>query len=190
MAWSRFFRPRLRDNPSSRLGASAPRQAARRHNDPHNITATQRSPGDSMTLGPRLTLFFTILVVLVGCFSPRTLYPQGNTGTLRGQVTDPSGSAVGTATVIVTTPTGGAITANTNREGIYEVKGLAPGQYSMKVIASGFSSFDRPDIDITAGQMQKVDVRLSIETQQEKVTVTDQAAAALDVNPANNAGAI
>ena len=143
-----------------------------------------------MNSGPRLKVLLAILTVLVAFVLPRPLCGQANTGTLRGQVTDPSGSAVGTATVVVTTPAGGAITANTNRDGIYEVKGLAPGQYSIKVVASGFTAFDQADIGITAGQTQKLDVKLSIETQQEKVTVTDQAAAALDVNPANNAGAI
>jgi hypothetical protein len=143
-----------------------------------------------MNLGPRLKAHLTILTILVAFLLPRHLDAQANTGTLRGQVTDPSGSAVGTATVIVTTPAGGAITANTNRDGIYEVKGLAPGQYSVKVIASGFTAFDQANIEIPPGQTQKLDVKLSIETQQEKVIVTDQVAAALDVNPANNAGAI
>jgi hypothetical protein len=111
-------------------------------------------------------------------------------GTLRGLVTDPSGSAVGTATVIVTTPSGGAVTANTNRDGIYEVKNLAPGKYSIKIIAPGFTEIDNDGVEITAGQVQKFDAKLNIETQEEKVMVTDQAATALDVNPASNAGAI
>ncbi len=121
-------------------------------------------------------------------FSP--LAAQTNTGALRGQVTDPSGSAVGNATVLLTTPNGDAITANTNRDGIYEIKGLAPGKYGVKVIAPGFTAFEQPSIDIAAGQTQKLDVKLSIETQEQKVIVTDEAGAALDVNPASNAGAI
>jgi hypothetical protein len=118
------------------------------------------------------------------------LRAQTNVGTLRGQVTDPSGSAIATATVIVTTPRGDAITANTNRDGLYEIKSMAPGKYSLKIVAQGFREFDRDGIEIVAGQTQRVDAKLSIETQEEKVIVTDQAAAALDVNPASNAGAI
>jgi hypothetical protein len=112
------------------------------------------------------------------------------TGTLRGQVTDPSGSSIANATVIVATPTGNAITATTNREGIYEIKNLAPGKYGVKVISQGFAPFDTPNVEVLAGQIQKLDVPLTIEVREEKVTVTDQAAAALDTNPANNAGAI
>ncbi|HEX8811502.1 MAG TPA: carboxypeptidase-like regulatory domain-containing protein, partial [Terracidiphilus sp.] len=65
---------------------------------------------------------------------------QTATGTLRGQVTDPSGAAVTSATVLVTTPSGAATTAATNRDGIFEVTGLAPGKYGVKVIAPGFTT--------------------------------------------------
>src|ERR1700730_12590630 len=118
------------------------------------------------------------------------LAAQTSTATLRGQVTDPSGSAVGTATVLLTTPNGDAITANTNRDGIYEIKGLAPGKYGVKVIAPGFTTFEQPSLELSPGQIQKLDVKLTIETQEQKVMVTDEAGAALDVNPASNAGAI
>jgi hypothetical protein len=132
------------------------------------------------------------IVLMISCAAIpcRPLAAQTNSATLRGQVTDPSGSAVGTATVLVTTPNGDAITANTNRDGMYELKGLVPGTYGVKVIATGFTSFEKDAVNLAAGQIQKLDVKLSIETQEQKVVVTDQAAAALDVNPASNAGAI
>lgn len=113
---------------------------------------------------------------------------QTTTGTLRGQVTDPSGAAVADAVVLVTTPTG-ATTGTTNKEGIFEVTGLAPGKYVVKIIAPGFAVFERPEIEILAGQTQKLNVSLSIEVQQEKVEVTDTTTK-VDVNSANNAGAV
>jgi Carboxypeptidase regulatory-like domain len=113
---------------------------------------------------------------------------QTTTGTLHGQVTDPSGAVVVGATVLVTTPSGVA-TAATNREGIFEVTGLAPGKYDVKVVASGFGTFEKADVEITAGQTQKLNVALSIEVQEQKVEVTDTTTK-IDVNPANNAGAI
>ena len=133
-----------------------------------------------------VTLVLALLVALP--FFP--LAAQTNTATLRGQITDPSGSAVGTATVLLTTPNGDAITANSNRDGIYEFKGLAPGKYGVKVIATGFTAFEKDGVEIVPGQTQRLDVKLTIETQEEKVVVTDQAAAALNVDPASNAGAI
>jgi hypothetical protein len=108
---------------------------------------------------------------------------------LHGQVTDPSGAAVGSATVLVTTPSGAATTASTNRDGIFDVTGLVPGKYGVKVVAPGFTTFDQADVEITAGQAQKLTVSLTIEVQEEKVEVTDTTTK-VDVNPANNAGAI
>ncbi len=143
-----------------------------------------------MSFGQVLKCILTILLVLFAGMACLPLGAQTNTATLRGQITDPSGSFVATATVLLTTPNGDAITANTNREGIYEFKGLAAGKYGVKVIATGFTSFEKDSMDIAAGQTQKLDVKLTIETQEQKVVVTDQAAAALDVNPASNAGAI
>jgi hypothetical protein len=109
-------------------------------------------------------------------------------GTLRGQVTDPSGAAVTGATVLITTPSGVA-TTTTNREGIFEVTGLAPGKYDVKVIAAGFTTFERPDLEITSGGTQKLDVALTIEVQEQQVQVTDSSTQ-VDVNPANNAGMV
>ncbi len=126
-----------------------------------------------------------LLMVATACFASQT---QTTTGTLRGQVTDPSGAAIANATVLVTTATV-ANTSTTNRDGIFEVTGLAPGKYGVKVIAAGFAVFERPEIDLVAGQVQKLNVSLTIEVQEQKVEVTDTTTK-VDVNPANNAGAI
>ncbi|MGH9740795.1 MAG: carboxypeptidase regulatory-like domain-containing protein, partial [Candidatus Acidiferrum sp.] len=114
---------------------------------------------------------------------------QSATGNLRGQVTDPSGAAVTDATVLVTTPSGAATTAATNHTGAYEVSGLVPGKYGVKVIAPGFAPFEKQAVEIAPGQTQKLDVSLTIEVQQEKVEVSGTTTQ-LDVNPSNNAGAI
>jgi hypothetical protein len=139
-----------------------------------------------------VTAFLLLTALLALLLAPPRLIAQtaSSTGTLRGQVTDPSGSSIANATVIVATPTGGAITATTNRDGIYEIKNLAQGNYGVKVISQGFAPFETSNVEVLAGQIQKLDVPLTIEVREEKVTVTDQAAAALDTNPANNAGAI
>ena len=67
---------------------------------------------------------------------------------------------------------------------------MAAGKYDLKVIATGFTDFENAGVDVAAGQVNKLDVKLAIQTQEEKVVVTDQAAAALSVDPAANAGAI
>ena len=127
--------------------------------------------------------------LLVAAAAGNARQASTGTGTLHGQVTDPSGAAVASATVLVTTPSGAATTASTNRDGIFEVTGLVPGKYGVKVVAPGFTTFDQADVEITAGQAQTLTVSLTIEVQEEKVEVTDTTTK-VDVNPANNAGAI
>jgi hypothetical protein len=134
----------------------------------------------------RCIVFVGALLLAVTCAN--VMNAQTTTGTLRGQVTDPSGAAVTGATVLVSTASGVA-TATTNRDGIFEVTGLAPGKYEVKVVADGFGTFDQPVVVITAGQTQKLDVAMKIEVQEQKVEVTDTTTK-VDVNPSNNAGQV
>jgi hypothetical protein len=114
---------------------------------------------------------------------------QKATGSLRGQVTDPSGSAITTARVTVTWPGGKVTTADTTRDGNFEVKDLPPGKYGVTVTAKGFSPFEMLDLEITADQVQKLDVSLSLAVQQERVIVESNTPT-VTVSPETNAGAI
>jgi Carboxypeptidase regulatory-like domain len=129
-------------------------------------------------------------VLLVALVTMPGVFAQTSGGTLRGQVTDPSGGVIASATVVAANAAGQAATATTNREGIYELNNLAPGKYSLTVVAKGFAPFNAPEVDVLAGENPKLDVKLTLEVREEKVVVSDQAVAGLDTNPANNAGAI
>jgi hypothetical protein len=111
------------------------------------------------------------------------------TGTLRGQVTDPSGSTVSGAAVLLTAPNGNSVDSVTNKDGFYEVTGLAPGIYSLKVVAEGFGLFTAQNIAVKAGQAQTLKIALTLEEQKVEIHVEDSPTQ-LDVNPENNAGAI
>ena len=127
-------------------------------------------------------------ILMTAASSGSAAQAQSSTGTLHGQVTDPSGAAISNATVLVTTATV-ANTSTTNRDGVFDVAGLAPGKYGVKVIADGFKTFELAGIDVAAGQTQKLNVQLTIQVQEEKVEVTDTTTK-VDVNPANNAGMV
>jgi hypothetical protein len=116
-------------------------------------------------------------------------FGQTGTGTLRGQVKDPSGAVVTGANVLVTPPTGQAVSAVTNRQGMYQIKGLPPGTYKVEAIAKGFALFEKDGVEIKALQIAEVDIPLQIQASQQQVTVNAEAPT-LDLNPANNAGAI
>ena len=129
-------------------------------------------------------LIFFLAFVLTG-----PLFAQTGTGTLRGQVKDPSGASIAGAAVVVTGPTGQVSRVTTNRQGFYEVKNLAPGKYKIEAAAKGFGLSEKDDVQVSANQIQEADIALAIETQQQQVTV-NSTAPTLSINPANNAGAI
>ncbi len=114
--------------------------------------------------------------------------PAPATSSLRGQVTDPSGAAITGATVIMTPATGSPLTVQTNPQGMYEFKSLAPGKYILTVAALGFNLYENDSVTI-ADQPLRLNVSMSIEVQAQKVQVSDTAPT-VDVNPSNNAGAI
>jgi Carboxypeptidase regulatory-like domain len=129
-----------------------------------------------------------VLFLLFLCVN--RLPAQTGGGTVRGQVTDPSGAAVPNATVEVTIPAGQTRTTRTGRDGSYEVKGLAPGRYIVKASALGFETYESPEVSVAGGQVQSVNLPLSIARKQQKVEVSAQTGTQLSVNPEENAGSI
>src|SRR5580700_6214164 len=113
------------------------------------------------------------------------------TGTLRGQVTDPPGAAIANANVVMTPAaiSSSPVTAQANGQGLYEFKGLAAGQYSLTVVAQGFSVYENDNVVITTDQPLRLNVTMAIEVEQQKIQVSDTAPT-VDVNPEGNAGAI
>lgn len=112
-----------------------------------------------------------------------------STGAIKGQVTDPSGAVVVNATVTVNSSSGQGATTTTNRQGMYEVKNLAPGTYDVVVTAPGFSKFSTEQLKVEAGTPQQFDISLEIAVKEEKVQV-DDSATQVDVSNADTASSI
>jgi hypothetical protein len=137
-------------------------------------------------LGKSLYIFLAFFSALI-LASP--LFAQSTSGTLRCQVNDPSGGLVTQATVLVTSATGQTQAVQGNKDGIYEFKALAPGIYSVKVIAKGFAPYEQQGVEIRAGQVQKLALSLQIEEEVQKITVSGEAPT-VSVNPENNASSL
>lgn len=135
---------------------------------------------------PRFPLFGAVALAAILAGGLRAQAPSG---TLRGQLTDPSGLAVTQATISVTNTAGQTVTANPDKGGVYQAKGLAPGLYTVTVDAVGFATFEQQSVQITAGQTRQLDVKLQLAQQVEKVTVEGEAAQ-VSVAPENNASAV
>src|SRR2546427_10532190 len=71
---------------------------------------------------------------------------QSGTG-LQGQVMDESGAVVPAAEVTVTGANGFTKQLSTDESGAYSVRGLAQGQYVMRVARPGFATFESPAIE-------------------------------------------
>jgi hypothetical protein len=116
---------------------------------------------------------------------------QAVSGTLRGQVTDPSGAAIANADVVMTPAAASAalIKTKSDGQGAYEFKGLAAGQYVLTVVAQGFAVYENDNVVITLGAPLRLNVAMNIQVEEQKIQVSDTVPT-VDVNPANNAGAI
>ena len=128
-------------------------------------------------------------VLSVLLFSPRRLPAQSPSGTLRGQVSDPSGAGVPGASVEAVSPSGQTKSGVAKNDGSYEIQGLLPGKYTVRSQAKGFAVFEQQSVVIAPGQSQKLDIRLQIAEEREQVTVTDQATT-VGVAPQENASAL
>jgi len=132
-----------------------------------------------------LSVFFLSSIFPVG----KNLSAQTPSGGLNGVVTDPSGASIAKAAVRLTNATGASLDTTTNRDGFYEFKGLAPGTYTLKAVSKGFALFTQENVQILDGQVQKLNISLLIQVEEEKVEVTDTSTK-VDVDPSNNAGTV
>src|ERR1035441_7183603 len=83
--------------------------------------------------------FNLLLLTILCCFGTSVLLAQSTTGTILGQVTDPSGAAVPKIQVSVTnTLTGETHAIGTNELGEYVLRHLPVGVYRVESQASGF----------------------------------------------------
>ena len=98
---------------------------------------------------------------------------QTDRATLRGTVTDPSGSVVPSAQVLIQeVGTNVERKLTTDENGNYEAPALSPGHYLVKVETKGFRGFQAEDILLDAGVTRRFDIALQVGATTESVTVT------------------
>jgi len=101
-------------------------------------------------------------------------------GAINGTVTDPSGAVVPNASVKATdNATGITLATVTTSEGQFSFQDLPPGNYRIAVSASGFSPLTVDQINVTAGSIYTLPVKLRVGTETANIQVS---AAALTVD--------
>ena len=121
-----------------------------------------------------------LLVWLVAWFVLGTslAFSQTSSTSVRGTVSDPSGSAVqGTTVVLANAESKTARTATTGAEGEYQFLFVPPGTYTLTVTAAGFSRYQQTALQLLVNTPATENVRLKIGQATESVTVTGEAPA-------------
>src|SRR5713226_3560227 len=117
--------------------------------------------------------FFVVLVTAVALIFSVSTSAQRITGTLRGQVLDPSGAAVPDAQVSATNQeTGVSVKITTSSAGTYSFPSLIPGAYKVSVEAKGFKNFLKTDVSVIANQDNVADAHLDLGVATEIVEVS------------------
>ncbi|HEX4772862.1 MAG TPA: carboxypeptidase regulatory-like domain-containing protein [Bryobacteraceae bacterium] len=104
---------------------------------------------------------FRVLRVLLFCASAALC--QDPTGTLEGQIEDPSGASVPRATVTITNlSTGFAVTQSSSATGGFRFSYLPVGIYKLHISAKGFADFDAANVRVDVNRVINFPVNLGV----------------------------
>jgi hypothetical protein len=98
----------------------------------------------------------------------------GNGGSLLGTVADPTGAAIPAVSITVRNADTGAIQrTETSVDGSYSLADLPAGHYALEAKHTGFNTYARPAFEIAAGDAQRLDIAMVLESHTDTITVTD-----------------
>src|SRR6267378_1460971 len=101
-------------------------------------------------------------------------------GAINGTVMDPSGAVVPSAAVKATESTTGIDhTTTTTNDGVFAFQDIPLGFYKVTVTASGFPAYTVDKVDVTAGTIYTLNVKLTL---QQQATTVEVSAAALSLD--------
>ena len=115
-----------------------------------------------------------LLLLLLG--AGPIAHAQFDSGVVLGNIKDPSGATVATATVELLDSTKGVkLVHRTDSSGSYEFDSVKPGEYTLSVSAPGFQASRTEGFRVNVGARQRVDLALKLGEANETVTVTGAA---------------
>lgn len=114
--------------------------------------------------------------VAVFVIAVSSLIAQSNEATVSGQIRDAQGAMITNAEVAASNASTGQTTkARTNDAGIYSLRGLRIGAYTVSVEHPGFKKYVRQNVILTTGQNLELDITLDIGAVTESVVVAANA---------------
>ncbi|NUQ27852.1 MAG: TonB-dependent receptor plug domain-containing protein [Acidobacteriaceae bacterium] len=125
--------------------------------------------------------FFRFMTMLLLAVCSSFAMAQTITGSINGTVTDASGAVIPNASVVATNvDTGVETPTTTNSDGIYSLRFLQIGNYKVTITSSGFATTTYGPFTLETGQNAKIDGKLGVANQTQKVTVEAEVAPLLN----------
>src|SRR5207302_563466 len=121
----------------------------------------------------RFAIGTIVLLAALSCLVTPTLRAQSASGTILGNVMDPSGAAVPASIIARNQDTGIIRNTATSAEGVYNVPSLLPGNYTVVARAPGFGPVQVKDVVVRVGSETRVDLTLQVGPLAETLTVTE-----------------
>lgn len=110
---------------------------------------------------------------------------------INGTITDPAGASVAGATITVAqSETNQIRSITTGSHGEYSVSSLPVGHFSIKVVHKGFHDLSVPDIDLHAGDVRTINLKMQLGEVSQTVTVQAHEGTQLDKSNATLSGTV
>ena len=119
--------------------------------------------------------FVYLLAACLCTMLPLGVRSQSVNGVIAGTITDPSGAVVANAKITITnTGTGLSQSSTTGTGGEYRFPLVPPGEYSVRIEATGFATEKANGIVVQASQVVPLSVKLKVASAQQLIEVTGE----------------
>src|ERR1700674_71295 len=113
------------------------------------------------------------IISLLFLFAAAASAQELGTGVIRGEVSDPQNAVVhGALVTAIQTGTGVQRSTTTATLGLFVVNDLAPGDYQVKVVATGFADYQAA-VRLEVGQQANLKIHLSVKEQRTVIQIDD-----------------
>ncbi|HEY1986586.1 MAG TPA: TonB-dependent receptor [Terracidiphilus sp.] len=131
---------------------------------------------------------FAVLLLVLACTQGWT---QATQGSVVGNVKDPGGAVVASASVTLTNIEEGTVrTAETNAVGDYRFLDVKAGQYKVDIEATGFEKWEATNVALTVRQELRLDAKLAVGAVQTQVEVEGNAITAIQTESPTISGVL
>ncbi|HTV58364.1 MAG TPA: TonB-dependent receptor [Candidatus Baltobacteraceae bacterium] len=121
----------------------------------------------------RNSVCFLVLTVLAGLAGSTRVLAQINTVNLSGVISDPQGLAVkGAQLTLKNLATGAERATTSDSSGRYEIFGLPPGGYSLRVEAAGFAVLTNASLTLVLGTNAEYNAQLELKSTATSISVS------------------